>query len=75
MWSRADRRQGEGVLGSVHGQAWGLWFLPRPHVNVKLSDPHPILVGLPTPLSSEVSVHVLFPQTWLFLGGAWKSHG
>ena len=76
MWGRADRWQGEGVLGSVHGQAWELWFLPRPLVNLKLSDPHPILVGLSIPLSSEVSAHVFFPQTWLLFGGeAWKSHG
>ena len=64
------------MLGSVHGQAWELWFLPRPLVNLKLSDPHPILVGLSIPLSSEVSAHVFFPQTWLLFGGeAWKSHG
>lgn len=57
------------MLGSVHGQAWELWFLPRPRVNLNVPDTHPLLAGLPIPVSSEVSAHVLFPQTWLFLLG------
>ena len=57
------------MLGSVHGQAWELWFLPRPRVNPNVPDTHPLLVGLPIPVSSEVSAHVFFPQTWLFIGG------
>ena len=54
------------MLGSVHGQAWEPWFLPRPRVNPKFSDPHPLLASLSIPVSSEVSAHVLFHKTWLF---------
>ena len=62
------------MLGSVHGQAWELWFLPRPRVNPNVPDTHPLLAGLPIPVSSEVSAHVLFPQTWIFFGGLWQGN-
>ena len=57
------------MLVSIHGWAWELWFLPRLRVNSNVSDTHPLLAGLPTHVSSEVSAHVLFPQTWIFFGG------
>lgn len=62
------------MLGSVHGQAWELWFLPRPRVNLNLSDTHTSWQAFPSLCLQRSLPMCSFPKPGFFggEGGGWE---
>ena len=61
----AEQTEGR-KMGAGQCPCTGLAAMSSPSINLKLSDPHPLLAGLSIPVSPEFSAHVPFSQTWLF---------